>query len=47
MYRTDDGIRVARELDERFDPRFEVYAPIWEDFTSATDDEATDAEIIG
>ncbi len=47
MFRTADGIRVARELDEGSDPRFEVYDPLWEDFSTATDDEATDAEIRG
>ena len=47
LYRTVDGVRVAREFDEGFDPRFEVYAPLWEDFITATDDEATDTELSG
>ena len=47
MFRTDEGIRVARELDEGFDPRFEVYDRLWDSFTAATDDEASDAELRG
>ena len=47
MYRTAEGVRVARELDEGFDPRFEVYDLLWEDFTTATDDEASLGELLG
>ena len=47
LYRTAEGVRVAREFDERFEPQFEVYEPLWEDFITATDDEATDDEYAG
>jgi hypothetical protein len=47
MFRTDDGIRVARELDASCDPRFEVYDKLWITFTAATEDEASDQEIKG
>ncbi len=40
MYRTAQGVRIARELDEGFDPRFEVYDLLWKTFAAATDDEA-------
>ena len=47
MYRTDEGVRVARELDEGYDAQFEVYEKLWDSFTAATDDEASDAELKG
>jgi hypothetical protein len=47
MFRTDDGIRVARELDASCDPRFEVYDKLWLTFTAATEDEASDEEMKG
>lgn len=47
MFRTDEGIRVASELDAGCDPRFEVYDKLWATFTAATDDEASDAELKG
>lgn len=47
MYRTAEGARIARELDEGFDPRFEVYDLLWDTFTAATESEASDAEYRG
>jgi hypothetical protein len=35
----------SHELDEGFDPRFEVYDLLWEDFATATDDEAIGDEL--
>jgi len=46
MYLTAEGVRVARELSEGFDPRFEVYDVLWGDFTTATDDEASLGEML-
>ena len=47
MYRTAEGIRIARQLDAPIVPRFEVYDHLWESFTAATEDEASDAEYRG
>ena len=47
MFRTADGIRIARELDQGFDSRFEVYDLLWPTFASACEDEASDSEIRG
>jgi hypothetical protein len=47
MFRTDEGIRVARELGAGSEPCFEVYDNVWDTFTAATDDEASDAELKG
>lgn len=47
LYRTAEGVRVARELGSGPDLRLEVFTPLWEDFITATDDEATDAELQG
>jgi hypothetical protein len=45
IYRTPEGVRVARELDEGFVPRFEVYDLLWKTFAAATDDEASGSEL--
>jgi hypothetical protein len=47
LFRTDEGIRVARELEAGCDPRFEVYDKLWATFTAATDDEASGEELKG
>jgi hypothetical protein len=47
MYLTAQGVRIARELDEGLDPRFEVYDLSWECFAAAADSEADDEEYWG